>query len=69
MDKGIARVVHPNPGGYQPGGMQMRADDNYSQQEIDSWERDEGSPWTGGYGPYPGYSEGTMQQQMWPCGR
>ena len=29
---------------------------------------DEGSPWTGGYGPYPGYSEDTMQQQGWPIG-
>ena len=27
----------------------------------------EGSPWTGGY-PYPGYSAGAMQQQMWPIG-
>ena len=44
--------VDPNLGGHQPGGMQLR-DDNYSQQEIDNWEMDEGNPWVGGYGPYP----------------
>ena len=71
VEKGMARV-DPNLGGHQPGGMQLR-DDNYSQQEIDNWEVDEGNPWVGGYGPYPGgraapypgYSAGPIQ---WPMG-
>ena len=49
----VNRGESPNLGGHQPGSMQER-DDNYSQEEIDNWEMDEGSPWTGGYGPYPG---------------